>query len=80
MSKREEGKAKIRNFVKKHCDEFCKPVVHRDRKKNPSKKQRAQELAEQYERHDKAKLHPYKRESVKPPHVWIDDENDDERS
>ena len=54
----------MKNPVAKHAFEFNKPSVERDRKKNPSKKQKAAELAERL--HDKEladRLAPYDRAS-----------------
>ena len=54
----------LRNPVAKNSYEFNKPKVERDRKANPSKKQKAAELAERL--HDKEladRLAPYDRAS-----------------
>ena len=54
----------LRNPVAKNMNEFNRPKVERDRKKNPSKKQKAAELAERL--HDKEladRLAPYDRAS-----------------
>lgn len=54
----------MKNPVAKYMNEYNKPKVERDRKANPSKKQKAAELAERL--HDKEladRLAPYDRAS-----------------
>lgn len=67
------------NPVAKNMNEFNKPKIERDRKKNPSRKQVATELAERIKDGDRPhRLEPYVRCPTNKANLLLDWNEDDE--